>query len=122
MFSHQFYNILHIVGIVLVMSALGGAAVHAAAGGGRDATRRLLAMLHGGGAFILLVSGFGMLARLGAMHGAFPGWVWVKLVIWVTVAVALMIPFRRPALWRPFLLGLPLLAALAAYMAIYKPF
>ena len=122
MFSHQLYNVLHIIGIVLVMSALGGAAAHAAAGQGRGATRTLLAVLHGVGTFVLLVSGFGMLARIGGMQEAFPGWVWVKLAIWVTVAGALMIPFRRPGLWRPFLLALPLVAALAAYMAIYKPF
>lgn len=119
-----FYKLLHIVGIILIMSALGGAAVHAMTIGAEatPSSRRLLAVLHGIGAFLVLLGGFGMLARLGAMHGNFPGWVWVKLVVWVILSAALIIPRRRPTLARPLLLALPFLGGLAAYMAIYKPF
>ena len=123
--SHQFYNVVHIVGIILIMSALGGAAVRAMTVGTEDppSPRRMLALLHGIGAFLVLLGGFGMLARLGFLHGAsFPGWLWVKLLIWGLLAVALFIPRRRPKLARPLLLALPLLGGLAAYMAIYKPF
>jgi hypothetical protein len=117
------YKLIHIVGIILIMSALGGAAVRAMIGSdGTPPTRRLLAILHGIGAFLVLLGGFGMLARLGAMHGNFPGWVWVKLVVWVILAAALIIPRRRPTLARPLLLALPFIGGLAAYMAIYKPF
>ena len=125
MFSHQLYNVVHIVGIVLVMSALGGAAVYAMIGEARSgpSPRRLLGMLHGAGAFLVLLGGFGMLARLGFMRGAsFPGWLWVKLVVWAVLAIALLVPFRRPALGRTLLLTLPVLGGVAAYMAIYKPF
>jgi hypothetical protein len=121
---HEFYNVVHIVGIILLMSALGGAAVRAMTAGGEDSpgTRRLLAVLHGLGAFLVLLGGFGMLARLGIMHGgSFPGWVWVKLLVWVTLGIALILPRRRPQLARPLLLALPLLGGLAAFMAIYKP-
>ena len=123
--SHQFYNVVHIVGIILVMSALGGAAVRALTVGAEasPSTRRMLALLHGIGAFLVLLAGFGMLARLGFLHGAsFPGWLWVKLLIWGILAVALLIPRKRPTLARPLLFALPLLGGLAAYMAIYKPF
>jgi hypothetical protein len=122
--SHQFYNVVHIVGIILLMSALGGAAVRAmgAPAGESRSTRRLLAILHGIGVFVVLLGGFGMLARLGQMGGAsFPGWVWVKLVIWALLAAALFLPRRWPKLAFPLLLSLPLLGGLAAYMAIYKP-
>ncbi len=124
MFSHQFYNVLHIVGIVLVMSSLGGAAVHALNGGTRatNRARGLLAALHGTGVLVILVGGFGMLARLGFRHGAmFPGWLLVKLAVWVVAAAALFLPYRRPALAKPLWLALPVLGGLAAYMAIYKP-
>jgi hypothetical protein len=63
-----------------------------------------------------------MLARLGDMHGALPSWVVAKLVIWGTLAGALVIPSRRPGLALPLLLALPILGGLAAYIAIYKPF
>lgn len=118
------YKVIHIVGIILIMSALGGAAVRAMIGGAAEATptRRLIAILHGLGAFLVLLGGFGMLARLGIVQGTFPAWLWVKLVIWGMLAAALVIPRRRPTLARPLLLSLPVLGGLAAYMAIYKPF
>lgn len=124
MFSHAFYNVVHIVGIVLVMSALGGTALHAANGGTRETNRArgLVAALHGTGVLLILVGGFGMLARLGFRHGAnFPGWLWVKLAVWVTIAALLFVPGRRPGLARPVYVALPVLGGLAAYMAIYKP-
>ena len=126
MISHQLYNVVHVVGIILVMSALGGAAIQAMTGGTEPphpSPRRLLAILHGLGAFLVLLGGFGMLARLGVMHGAgFPAWVWVKLAVWAILAFALFIPRRKPGLALPLLLALPILGGLAAYMAIYKPF
>lgn len=122
---HQFYKLVHIIGIILLMSALGGSAVRAMTAGMMNlpSTRRTLAILHGLGAFLILLGGFGMLARLGIMQGLnFPGWLWVKLVIWGMLGAAVIIPRRRPTLSRPLLFALPILGGLAAYMAIYKPF
>lgn len=122
--SHSFYNVVHIVGIVLAMSALGGDAVRSMVGGVGvvSSPKRLLAILHGIGLFLVLLGGFGMLARLGIMQGgSFPGWLWVKLGIWGAIAIALFLPRRWPQLARPVLLALPVLGGLAAVMAIYKP-
>jgi hypothetical protein len=125
MFSYQLYNLVHIVGLILLMSALGGMALTAplSLGSGGRWTRRLAFTFHGTGIFLILLGGFGMLARLGIVHGAgFPGWIWVKLGVWATLAVAAFLPFRYPSTARPLLLLLPLLGGLATYMAIYKPF
>lgn len=124
MFSHAFYNVVHIVGIVLAMSALGGMAIHALNGGTRQTNRArgLLAALHGLGVLLILVGGFGMLARLGFRHGAsFPGWIVVKLVVWLALAALPALAYRRPGLAKPIFLALPVLGGVAAYMAIYKP-
>ena len=124
MFSHQFYNVVHVVGIVLVIAALGALALHAASGGTRatNPARGLVASMHGIGILLILTGGFGMLARLGIVQGgSFPGWIWVKITVWVLLAAATVLPYRRPALGRPLLIALPLLAGLATYMAIYKP-
>ncbi len=124
MLSHSFYNVVHIVGILMLVSALAGAALRAASGAAREdrAMRRLLAILHGAGAFLVLLGGFGMLARLGIVQGgSFPAWLWVKIVVWAILAAALIVASRRPAMAGPILLALPLLGGLAAYMAIYKP-
>lgn len=122
--SHQFYNLVHIIGLILIMSALGGAAMRSTTGGTGEhrSARRMMAMLHGLGAFLMILGGFGMLARLGFMHGAnFPGWLWVKLLVWGVLVAALLILRRRPRFAHPLLLALPFLGGLAAYMAIYKP-
>jgi hypothetical protein len=125
MLPYTFYKVVHIIGIVLVMSALGATAIHALNGGTRqtNAARGLVAGLHGTGVLLILVGGFGMLARLGFRHGAmFPGWLLVKLAVWLAAAGLLYVPYRRPALAKPIYLALPVLGGLAAYMAIYKPF
>ena len=74
-----------LVGIAGLFMAIGGVAVHAANGGTRaaSATRRIVSLIHGLGALLILVGGFGMLARLGFLHGAnLPAWLWVKVVLW----------------------------------------
>ena len=124
MFSHQLYNLVHIVGLVLLMSGLGGMALRAAGGAsmGSPALRRLAMALHGLGAFLILLGGFGMLARMGIVHGGgWPGWLWAKVAIWGVLAAAALLPYRWPATAVPLLLLLPVLGGLAAYMAIYKP-
>ncbi|WP_309669087.1 hypothetical protein [Gemmatimonas sp.] len=125
MFPRDFYEILHIIGIAMLFIAIGGVATHAANGGskGTSSTRPLIGSMHGLGALLILVGGFGMLARLGFMHGGnFPGWLWVKIIVWVILSAVVLLPYRKPALAKPFLLLLPLLAGLAVYMALYKPF
>lgn len=124
MFSHSFYLLLHILGIALMFAAIGGVAIHAANGGTKSSssTRKLVSIGHGVGALIVLVGGFGMLARLGMQHGAgFPAWLWVKIGIWLVLSAVVLLPYRKPALARPFFILMPLLAGFAAYMAVYKP-
>jgi hypothetical protein len=124
MFSYQLYNVLHFVGLAFLMVGLGGVAA-AAAGvqpGAARPKRGFAMALHGTGLFLILLGGFGMLARLGIIHGGgFPGWIWAKLVIWAVLGGAAALPFRFPGTARPLLVVVPLLAGLAAYMAIYKP-
>lgn len=124
MFSRNFYEILHILGIALMFVAIGGVAVHAANGGTKaeSQTRKMVSIGHGVGALLVLVGGFGMLARIGMQHGAgFPTWLWVKIAIWAILSAVVLIPYRKPALARPFFLLLPTLAGVAVYMAVYKP-
>ena len=63
-----------------------------------------------------------MMARLGMnMHGAPPGWLMVKMFIWLLLSGIILLPYRSVSLAKPFFIGLPLLAGIAAYMALYKP-
>jgi hypothetical protein len=123
--SHPFYEVVHIIGIVMLFSALGGTTVRALLPMVAEAPgpRRMLGVVHGIGAFLVLLGGFGMLARLGIMQGGgFPGWLWVKIVIWGALAAAPFFVRRRPALARSLLWSLPVLGGIAAYAVIYKPF
>lgn len=125
MFPRDFYEVVHLIGIAMLFVAIGGVTVHAANGGNKATsdTRRLVSSVHGMGALLILVGGFGMLARIGFQHGAnFPGWLWTKLIIWVVLSAVVLVPYRRPDLARPLFVGLPLLAGVAVYMALYKPF
>lgn len=125
MLPYGFYKIVHLIGITSAWTALGALALHHANGGTKatNAGRRSVILLHGLGLLFILVGGFGMLARLGFQHGAnFPGWLWVKLGVWVLIGAAVALPVRVPQLAKPMLFVIPLLAGLATYMAVYKPF
>jgi len=123
MFSYQFYNLVHIVGLVLLMVGLAGIFLNANVQRIDRLGRSLPFVFHGFGVFLILLGGFGMLARLGIAHGAdWPGWIWVKIGVWALLSIAALLPLRFPRSALPLLLLLPLLGGIAAYMAIYKPF
>ena len=126
MFPRDLYEIVHLIGIALTMAALGATALHALEGGTRRGprARRALVALYGGGLFLVLLGGFGMLARLGIARAgiaAFPGWLWAKLAVWATLGAVMLLPYRRPTWGMPMLLLAPLLIGLATYFALYKP-
>ncbi|HUP25235.1 MAG TPA: hypothetical protein VNB06_20145 [Thermoanaerobaculia bacterium] len=119
--SYEFYKVLHILGVLMLFSGLVGSIVHAANRGDKaqNVLRGALGALHGGGLLLLLIAGFGIIAKLGI---GFPGWVWVKLVLWLVFGALIAVPYRKPS-WNVALLWLlPVLGTLAAYLAIYKPF
>jgi len=124
MIPYETYKVLHILGVLLAFATLGGLALTVANGATKSTSsvRRLIAITHGAATFIILLGGFGALARLGVMHGNLPGWVLVKLACWAVLAVLVAIPYRKPALARTIFWLLPVLGGIAVVMAIYKPF
>jgi hypothetical protein len=124
MITYATYRLLHLLGVFLLLVAVGSQTLHAATGGTRatNTARKLVFAAHGLGLVLVLVAGFGLLARLGVMHGAgFPGWIWAKLVIWLLFGALVALPYRIPGAARLLWVAIPLLAALSAYFAIYKP-
>jgi hypothetical protein len=72
--SLQFYHYLHLIGLILVFVGYGGLL---------SSERAKSAMMwHGIGLLISLVSGFGMLAKMGIM-GSMPLWIWIKVALWL---------------------------------------
>ncbi|HSH44718.1 MAG TPA: hypothetical protein VK966_02625 [Longimicrobiales bacterium] len=141
MISYSVYRLVHLVGIILLFVVLGGLSWAAAraesaalagnatragtAGTGPAGTGRprIAMILHGVALFIVLLGGFGLLARLGIVQGhAFPGWVWAKLGIWLLAGLSVVIPRRKPEWALGVFVLLPVLGGLAAWLAIFKPF
>lgn len=120
---YAIYKVLHLLGAFGLFVALAAMCAQAmvAAPESAPVRRRSLSILHGVGAVLLLVSGFGMLATLG-LSGAMPGWAWAKVILWLILGAAVMVPARRPQSARWLLWILPLLGAVAAWLAIAKPF
>jgi hypothetical protein len=121
---YQIYKLIHFLGIFSLLVALAVAAAHVLRGGTRanNPYRRTLGIVHGIAAFLILLGGFGMLARLGVVQGGLPGWIWAKLAIWLVAGAAIALVYRGASQARTVLIAVPLLAVLAAYFALYKPF
>jgi len=122
--SYEFYKLLHVLGILLLFVALGGVTLHAWNGGTKEGNqgRTAAAAMHGLGLFLILLAGFGMLARLGFVKGGLPGWALAKIVVWLVAGGILFVPYRRPRSARMLYLLLPLLGLVAASLALFKPF
>lgn len=122
MIPHLVYKNIHLVGIFMVIMALGGVLLHRITGGSQHHTwRKPVAITHGVGMLLILIGGFGMLAHLGTFW-PLPGWVIVKITIWIILGALVTVVFRNPTLAKPLWWITIFLGGLAAYMASNKPF
>jgi hypothetical protein len=124
MISYPVYKLIHIFGIFLVFASLVGLAFYTANGGTKsnNSLRKQAGIAHGVGLFLVLLGGFGMLARLGITHFPWPGWVFVKFAIWILFGGLYAAVARKPSIAKVMWLLLPFLGLFAAYIAILKPF
>ncbi|MFY9821984.1 MAG: hypothetical protein WAM82_11425 [Thermoanaerobaculia bacterium] len=113
------YRVIHIFSMTLMFTALGGLILASQAKVQTDASRKMAGMLHGIALILLLVSGFGALARLGLSNpGIWPAWVWLKALIWLVFGGIIVLIRRAPRFNSLMWLLLPLLGAVAAYLAL----
>ncbi|EPG65945.1 hypothetical protein ACE5IS_11645 [Leptospira wolffii] len=122
MISYQIYKLIHILGILFLFSAYGGLALHVLGGGTKEnSPRKWIAMAHGLGMTLILIGGFGMLARIGLLT-SLPGWAITKVVLWLVFGAAMTVFYKKPSLAKVLWFGLPILGTFAAYLAMYKPY
>lgn len=120
--SYETYKIIHLVSIVLLFSGLMGLlAIRMAGVELVSRTKKLVFISHGIGTLFVLVSGFGLLARLGLIS-ALPGWVYGKVIIWVLLAGAVSVVKRKGQIGWPIFISLIAIFTVAASLAILKPF
>ncbi len=112
-----YYHIIHLIAVMALFAGTGAAL------GGADnpAVRKFGAILRGAALLLLLITGFGLLAKLELMK-AMPVWVWLKLGIWVIAAVLPIFVKRKviPGTTAVFI-GLAL-GGVAAWLGYLKPF
>lgn len=114
------YKLIHIAGIVLLVTVLAGTCVNAL--NGARAYSAVVRAIYTVSILLVILGGFGMLARMNALQDGLPGWVQVKLGMWVALAAIAPLPFRSKRAAQIVLLALPLIAVLAGATALYKPF
>ena len=107
------YKIIHLTGISLLALGVGGMM----AGGEK---RKTFAMLQGIGLLVMLVSGFGLLAKL-KFTPYIPNFAIVKLVLWALIG-ALPVLFRKLKTPLPAAILISLiLVGTMAYLGVVKP-
>lgn len=107
------YLILHLSSVIVLL----GYTFYAFAAPAE--TRKRVLMITGIAALLVIVSGFGMLARL---HLGFPGWAIVKLACLVGLASISGIAYRKRAMADLFMIVAFALAITAVAMVYVRPF
>ncbi len=114
MIAYEIYKIIHLVSLALLLT---GFALQFC-----GITSRGWKILTGVTTLLVLVSGMGLLARVGIQHAEpWPTWVRTKMMVWLVVGVGgAVIAKRFPQHGKLAYVAMMLLFALAASMAIYK--
>jgi hypothetical protein len=105
------YEIIHLIGLATLAAGIGGML---ASGG----NRKMFLMVQGIALFVMLVSGFGLLAKL---HLGFPHFAMVKLVLWAVIGV---LPVLLRRLRVPAIGGICIflvLVGILAWLGVTKP-
>lgn len=120
--SYKLYKMIHFAGIVVVCMAIAGVSFHAWLGGDKASAgtpRKLLLAAHGLGMFLILLGGMGAGATSGAIsaEAGMASWIHAKFGVWAVVAALPALPYRSPKLAASMFVLLPLMIALAAWIA-----
>lgn len=121
MLSYEIYKFIHLIGLALLAFCLGAFCLQMLSGRSRDFThRKLLTIGHGVALTLMLVAGFGMMARLGIV-GTWPKWIVIKVAVFLILGGIIAIMRRKPE-WNKWLGAVVIaLIGVAAYSAIFKP-
>lgn len=116
--SYQFYLVLHFIGLLLFFVSFGGMVVNSLMTEKNEKVRKQLSVTHGLGLLVIIVSGFGLLAKAGF---GFQGWVIVKIVIWLIFGASIVF-LKKPKMNNVVWNAVILLGFIAVYLAVFKPF
>lgn len=117
--SPQLYKVVHILGVMLLFAGAGGLILLQLQESASARARKLAGLTHGVALIVILVAGFGAVAKLGLSLTA--PWVVGKMVIWLIFGLLPLILRKLPRQATLLWWTAALLGAVAAYLAVYKP-
>jgi len=109
--SLSFYHLLHLLGLILVFIGFGALFTP-------DSRRAM--KWHGIGLLISLISGFGMLAKLGIFK-SMPTWVWAKIGLWLVLGFLPVLSRRGILPARMVVLLAAAIGVVLAWLGYLKP-
>lgn len=114
MISYEVYKVIHLTSLVVLLTSF---AIQF-----YGLSNKLHKILTGITTLLVLVSGMGLMARLGIGHGsAWPTWIYVKFTVWFAIGVGgALIVKRVPALRQQSYWFMLALFFIAAYAAVNK--
>lgn len=114
MIPYETYKVIHLASLAILLT---GFALQFYGLG-----NKLHKVLTGITTLTVLVSGMGLMARIGIAHGsAWPTWIYLKFAVWFIVGVGgAMVVKRRPSWGRPAYWVMLALFVTAAYAAVNK--
>jgi hypothetical protein len=110
----QIYQLLHVGGVILLF-----ALTFSAFAAPKPERKRKLLAATGILSIVVLVAGFGLIAKL--YGNQFTGWMIAKMIIWLAVAAFSGIVFRRPGKAGLFSWLTAILGLLAVFLVYTKP-
>lgn len=120
--SYLFYKWLHLTSLLIMVLTTGVLLSSAFAAPLNARVRKSLAIIHGVSLAVVLVAGFGLLARA-QIDGAFTTlWFNFKLIAWLLFGMTPLFIKRLPAKHQPKLFGFfAALLTLTVYLVVNKP-
>ncbi len=120
--SYKLYKLIHLTSLVVAVMSISGVTFHAWLGGTREQAGRLrkrLLGLHGLAMVGMLVGGMGLGAISGAIshQNGWEHWIFGKLVLWLVLGALPALPYRYPRAAPWLWLAVPVLVALAGWLA-----
>ena len=112
----NFYSLLHITGILMVFIGYGSLIGLALSKTENHGVKKLGAITSGIGLILLLIAGFGLIAKLGYSYTS--TWIIVKMIIWLLLGSLVAFINRKPE-WAKLMWWISLLLGFIAVLMVY---